>query len=296
MLRYFQFYKLFLILLFISFLLIFSIFLILPQKTVVKSEIEISNLIDNKIFNISINEILGTSIFDAENTFPFYNSKNFEGSLLKELKSIENIIEASDKKNLYNSELFITLMQQSFYIEDGYLFFKYSSSVDTDIGLIVSTYKNLLSNTLIKSYEQIKTLNDNFLTNNLSIKEFIIDYEKNINETNENIEWLKTLKKEKNISNNFFYENVYLLNNELKKFNKIINQLNLYLVQNEKNYEYVKKQIKQPKINYDDIPIVTSYSFQNKKIISIYSLFISFVISFMLIVMYDIILRDFLKK
>ena len=89
MLRYFKFYKLFLIILFSLFLLFYSVFFILPQKTVVKSEIEITELFDFEIFDIQLSE------YGKINQF--YSFVNFKDSLLKELKSLENIVDASKK-------------------------------------------------------------------------------------------------------------------------------------------------------------------------------------------------------
>lgn len=288
MLRYFKFYKLFLIILFSLFLLFYSVFFILPQKTVVKSEIEITELFDFEIFDIQLSE------YGKINQF--YSFVNFKDSLLKELKSLENIVDASKKNSLYNSDLFHDLMQQSFYIENGYLFFKYSSILDSDIDLIVDTYKNLTSNSLFNVYEDVKNLNNKFQISNLSLREHIIKIQKMINEINENLEWLKILFKENNISNNFFYENIYLLTNKIKKYDEEIKFYESQIVQNEINFEYINNQLDQPKINFNEIPIITSYSSKSKITIFIYAFIISFIISFLFIVIYDIVLRDFLKK
>lgn len=288
MLRYFKFYKLFLIILFSLFLLFYSVFFILPQKTVVKSEIEITELFDFEIFDIQLSE------YGKINQF--YSFVNFKDSLLKELKSLENIVDASKKNSLYNSDLFHDLMQQSFYIENGYLFFKYSSILDSDIDLIVDTYKNLTSNSLFNVYEDVKNLNNKFQISNLSLREHIIKIQKMINEINENLEWLKILFKENNISNNFFYENIYLLTNKIKKYDEEIKFYESQIVQNEINFEYINNQLDQLKINFNEIPIITSYSSKSKITIFIYAFIISFIISFLFIVIYDIVLRDFLKK
>lgn len=288
MLRYFKFYKLFLIILFSLFLLFYSVFFILPQKTVVKSEIEITELFDFEIFDIQLSE------YGKINQF--YSFVNFKDSLLKELKSLENIVDASKKNSLYNSDLFHDLMQQSFYIENGYLFFKYSSILDSDIDLIVDTYKNLTSNSLFNVYKDVKNLNNKFQISNLSLREHIIKIQKMINEINENLEWLKILFKENNISNNFFYENIYLLTNKIKKYDEEIKFYESQIVQNEINFEYINNQLDQSKINFNEIPIITSYSSKSKITIFIYAFIISFIISFLFIVIYDIVLRDFLKK
>ena len=187
-------------------------------------------------------------------------------------------------------------MQQSFYIENGYLFFKYSSILDSDIDLIVDTYKNLTSNSLFNVYEDVKNLNNKFQISNLSLREHIIKIQKMINEINENLEWLKILFKENNISNNFFYENIYLLTNKIKKYDEEIKFYESQIVQNEINFEYINNQLDQLKINFNEIPIITSYSSKSKITIFIYAFIISFIISFLFIVIYDIVLRDFLKK
>tara|TARA_A100001011_G_C14252989_1_gene818752 strand:- start:780 stop:1679 length:900 start_codon:yes stop_codon:yes gene_type:complete len=291
--RYLGYYKFFLILLFLSFTFLCSVFLLLPQQTSVQSEIPAKDVIINEINDYKYFP------FDKENLIVeyrdhFVDQEYQEELLLIELKkktNIENIL--IDKNTNYKSELFIDTMANSFYFEDGILFFKFTLFIDTDINLINFAYTNLLKTGIKKFKEKIMNrisiINDsnkeiNFIIDSLDNQAYIL---------NRKIITLEDLRENKRISENFYYENYFVLDGDISFIKQKISILKNKVLINNRIISNLSSSIDSHNFNPEDYPTLSTYSFEKKSVVLFYVLLLSVIASILLILLYDLTKRDF---
>ena len=291
--RYLNYYKFFFILLFLSFTFICSVFLLLPQKTQVQSEIPLKDIIIDELNDLKYFPFNGEDlIFDhrTEITVP----KLQTDLLLIELKNIKTINDIlKDENNNSKSELFIDTMANSFYLEDQILYFKFTLFVDTDINLINFAYSNLLTAGIKNLKKALLNRAKIIDRSNNEAKIAIESLNSQINILDKQLKKLDVLRENNRISENFYYENYFDIDNDINFYNQKILALENRLLLNYKTISDNSFHIQNHSFNPENYPTLSTYSFEKKSTVLFYTSLFSILISILLILLYDLIKRDF---